>query len=262
VGTSRFAAATSFVVVSIVVAATRFAGATRHLVTRHDLSHVIDVLPDHSDEYLRALGPQPDDVLAEMDEYADEHGFPHVGPAVGGWLELLARSVGAERVFEFGSGYGYSAYWFSRALPDDGEVVLTEIDEDELDLAREYLDRGGHAESAHFELGDAMETIEDYEGPFDVVLIDHQKHRYRDAFEAVREKVAPGGLVIADNVMGGGSIQFEALLRAWRDGASLEGTHEMTRGIDAYLRTVRDAPDFETGILPLGEGISVSHRQR
>jgi len=145
---------------------------------------MIDVLPDHTDAYLQAVGPQPDDVLVEMDEYAEEHGFPHVGPALGGWLQLLTGMVDAERVFEFGSGYGYSAYWFARALDDDGQIVLTEIDEDELALGREFLARGGHESIARFEHGDALDVVERYDGPFDVVLIDHQKHRYVDAFEA------------------------------------------------------------------------------
>src|SRR6056297_2920951 len=114
---------------------------------------MIDVLPDHTDAYLQAVGPQPDDVLVEMDEYAEEHGFPHVGPALGGWLQLLTGMVDAERVFEFGSGYGYSAYWFARALDDDGQIVLTEIDEDELALGREFLARGGHESIARFEHG-------------------------------------------------------------------------------------------------------------
>jgi len=127
-----------------------------------------------------------------MDARADREGSLTVGPAVGGWLRLLARSIDAERVFEFGSGYGYSAYWTAPALPEDGEIVLTEIDADELDDARENLERGGFADRARFEHGDAIETVERYDGPFDLVLIDNEKHRYAEAFEAVREKVPVG----------------------------------------------------------------------
>jgi len=222
---------------------------------------MIETLPDHSDAFLQAVGPQPDEILEEMDEFADEHGFPHVGPALGGWLQLLARMVDAERVFEFGSGYGYSAYWFARALPEDGEIVCTEIDEDEIELGRDYLRRGGFEDVVQYEHGDAVEIVEDHDGPFDVVLLAHQKHRYADAFEAVREKVAPGGIVVADNVMTGGSIEFESLLRAWHDDEPLASDDEMTDGIDRYLHTVRDDPEFETAILPIGSGLAVSHRE-
>lgn len=215
-------------------------------------------IPDSIEAYATVVGPDGDDVLAEMDDYADREGFPTVGPAVGGWLELLARMVGAERVFEFGSGYGYSAYWFCRALPEDGEIVLTEVDEDELELAREYLDRGGFDATAHFELGDAIETIESYDGPFDVVLIDNEKHRYREAFESVREKVAPGGIVVADNAVAGGTIDA-AEVRGLLEGRDVDATG-MSEGIADFLETVRADPDFQTSLLPVGEGVSVSYR--
>ena len=224
-----------------------------------------EILPEHSARFTRAVGPQPDDVLEEMGAHAREKEFPYVGPEVGGWLQLLATMIDAERVFEFGSGFGYSAYWFARALPADGEVVLTEIDESRLDRAREFLERGGHRDVARFEPGDALETIEAYDGPFDVVLIDHQKSRYRAAFETIREKLSPSGVIVADNVMTAGVVDFEAMLA----GVDAEGfpaedclpedANEHTRGVYEYLRTVKTDDAFETAVLPVGEGIAVSH---
>ena len=205
-----------------------------------------------------ALAPERDDVLVAMDERADSEGFPTVGPAVGGWLRLLARAVDAERVFEFGSGYGYSAYWMAPALPADGEIVLTEIDADELDDARDNLAAGGYEDIARFEHGDAIETVEAYDGPFDVVLIDNEKHRYREAFESIREKVPVGGVIAADNVIAGGSIDVEHV-EALLDGEAID-TDEMSEGVADYLDALRDDPAFETGLLPLGEGVSVSIR--
>jgi len=209
--------------------------------------------------FAHAIGPQPDEVLKEMDEYGAEIGFPTVGPAVGGWLATLCRLVDAERVFEFGSGFGYSAYWFARALPPAGEVVLTEIDEDELDRAREYFDRGDLIERATFEHGDAIDYAGEYEGPFDVVLIDNEKHRYEEAFDAIREKVAPGGVVVADNAMTSTSVDFETVLELVEGGTVSKST-KSTRGVAAYLERVRADPEFETAAIPLGEGIAVSHR--
>jgi predicted O-methyltransferase YrrM len=214
-------------------------------------------LTDEALRFVRAVGPRPDEVLREMDAYAEREGFPHVGPEVGGFLRLLARIAGATRVFEFGSGYGYSAYWFAEALPANGEIVLTEVDEGELEMAREYLHGGGYDGLATYELGDALETVERYDGPFDVVLIDHQKTRYVEALEAVRGKLAPGAVVVADNAMSAdGVVVFEDLLEHV-EGGSPEMDEE-TRGIAAYLDHVRADPAFETSVLPLGEGIAVS----
>jgi predicted O-methyltransferase YrrM len=217
-------------------------------------------IPGSVETYARLVGPEPDEVVTEMDAKADAEGFPTVGPAVGGWLRFLAGLVDARRVFEFGSGFGYSAYWFAGALPEDGEVVLTEIDADELAEAREFLERGGYADCARFEHGDAIGIVERYDGPFDCVLIDNEKDRYTEAFEAVREKVPTGGLVLADNAVAAGSIEFAALPRILCED-DVETT-EMTRGIAEYLRTVRSDPAFETVLLPVGEGVAVSRRTR
>jgi predicted O-methyltransferase YrrM len=216
-------------------------------------------IPGSVETFARLVGPEPDDVVAEMDAKAEAEGFPTVGPAVGGWLRLLAGLVDARRVFEFGSGFGYSAYWFAGALPEDGEVVLTEVDADELAEAREFLERGGYADRARFEHGDAIEIVERYDGPFDCVLIDNEKDRYGEAFEAVRGKVADGGVVLADNAVSAGSIEFEALPKLL-SGADVETT-DATRGIADYLRAVRSDPGFETVLLPVGEGVAVSRRR-
>ncbi|WP_423998933.1 O-methyltransferase [Haloarcula salina] len=215
-------------------------------------------LPAVTEQFARTIAPDADDVITEMDAKADREGFPTVGPAVGGWLRLVARMVDAERVFEFGSGFGYSAYWMAPAIPDLGRIVLTEIDADELDEAREFLERGGFADRAAFEHGDAIAIVEDYDGPFDVVLIDNEKHRYAEAFEAVREKVPVGGAVVADNMIEAGPLDFEAV-RALLDGEDVDA-NEMSHGIATYLERVGEDPAFETGLLPLGEGVAVSVR--
>jgi predicted O-methyltransferase YrrM len=218
-----------------------------------------EILPAANAAFARAIGPDPDDVIEAMDQRADADGFPTVGPAVGGWLQWLARTIEARRVFEFGSVFGYSAYWFARALPDDGEIVLTEVDEAELDRAREYMNRGGFDDLARYELGDAIETVAAYDGPFDAVLIDNEKARYREAFEAVRGKVPEGGLVIADNAMTAGPMDFDAL-SALVEGEDPGEVDEHTAGVADYLDRVGSDPDFETVLLPLGEGVAVSHR--
>ncbi|PSP97693.1 methyltransferase [Halobacteriales archaeon QS_5_70_17] len=217
-----------------------------------------DVVPERIDRFARLVGPASDGIVAEMDAYAEKTGFPTVGPAVGGWLRLLARVLDAERVFEFGSGFGYSAYWFAGALPGDGRVVLTEFDEERCERAERYLERGGYADRTVIERGDALEIVDAYDGPFDVVLIDNEKERYAEAFEAVRGKVAPGGVVVADNAVTAGPMDFDALIEL-AAGEDVE-TDDATRGVAEYLAAVRAAEEFETGLIPLGEGLAVSHR--
>jgi caffeoyl-CoA O-methyltransferase len=216
-----------------------------------------EVVPPEVERLAGLVGPDGDAILAEMERHATEESFPIVGPAVGGWLALLARAVDARRVFEFGSGFGYSAYWFARALPPDGEVVLTEIDADELDLAREFFDRAGLADRAQFEHGDAIDIVERYDGPFDVVLVDNEKQRYREAFEAIEPKLRPGSVVLADNAVTAGTVVDRDEVIALLAGEDIE-VGEGSQGIAEYISFVRERESIDTSLLPLGEGVAVS----
>jgi len=216
-----------------------------------------EVVPPEVERLAGLVGPERDAILDEMETHAREESFPIVGPAIGGWLALLARAVDARRVFEFGSGFGYSAYWFARTLPADGEVVLTEIDADELDLARTFFDRAGLTDRAQFEHGDALDTVERYDGPFDVVLVDNEKHRYREAFEAIEPKLRPGSIVLADNAVTAGTVVDRDEVVALLAGEDVDAG-EGSAGIAEYVSFVRDRENVDTSLLPLGEGVAVS----
>ncbi|MFC7072743.1 O-methyltransferase [Halovenus rubra] len=215
-------------------------------------------LTETAQRYLRATGPEHDEIQADMAGVADEEGFPIIGPDAGGLLRTLAAMTRATSVFEFGSGFGYSAYWFLQGMPADGEIVLTEFDTDELTMAEEFFKRAGLTERAHFEDGDAMETINEYDGPFDVVLIDHQKERYADAFNAVREDLRVGSVVVADNLMRG-PIDIEDLLAYFESGEALPDNKSM-HGVADYVETVRATSGFQTTVVPVGSGLSLTVR--
>lgn len=119
-------------------------------------------------------------------------------------LELLARSIGARRVFELGSGFGYSAYWFARAVGHGGEVHCTENDPANVEAGREWLDRAGLGDRVTWHVGDALTSFGQVEGEFDVVFVDIDKASYPTAWRTARERIRAGGLYIADNALGTG----------------------------------------------------------
>src|SRR3712207_4239650 len=105
---------------------------------------VENLLPDEVDRYLHDLASVDDEpVLLEMEALAEESGFPIIGRICGQFLEVAARAVRAQRVFELGSGFGYSAYWFSRATGPDGEIHLTDTDPANEKKAADFLGRAG-----------------------------------------------------------------------------------------------------------------------
>jgi caffeoyl-CoA O-methyltransferase len=216
------------------------------------------ILADGAESFLQVANLEPSPLVQEMTEYGREQSFPIVGPDVGRFLRVLARLANAERVFEFGSGFGYSGAWFLGALPADGELVLTDYDAENLEQAESFLSRADHRATIHYEAGDAMETFEAYDGPFDVILVDHDKERYVDAFEDARDELSPGGVVVADNMMAGPVTHED--VRGVLAGESTDD--EATQGVADYVEHVRDDTDFETSFVPLGSGLAVSTKKR
>ena len=120
----------------------------------------MDITHSGIEDYIRSLLARHDDpVLLEMEAEGKERGFPIVGRMVGVAIEILARSIGARRVFELGSGYGYSAYWFLRAVGEEGEVHLTDGDPENERKALDYLGRAGLNGPVRFHVGDAVESL-------------------------------------------------------------------------------------------------------
>ena len=219
------------------------------------------VAPLHDDSVRRLLerfGPPEDDVLRDMAARADRDSFPTVGPEAGRTLALCTRLTGARSVLELGSGFGYSAYWMARALPDDGFVVLTERDRGLLAAARDYFERGGLGAKAVFGHGDAIELAAELDGPFDLVVLDHDTADYERGFAAVRDLVAPGGALVADNVAVYEDVLTPDGLAATLDGAS--PPNDRTEAVAGFLQTVLDDPAFEPSLLPVDEGLLVAPR--
>lgn len=207
----------------------------------------MDIVHPEVDAYLRELAPPPDEVRAEMERLAEERRFPIIGPAVGQLCYVLARAIGARRVFECGSGFGYSTWWFSRAVGKAGEVFHTDGSEDNSRKARDFLRRSGLDSPVRFHVGDAREILSRTDGPFDVIFNDIDKEGYPDVLPLVREKLRVGGFFICDNMLWSGRVLDP-------------GGEPSTRGIRELTRLLRDADDFATTLAPIRDGVTISLR--
>ena len=201
--------------------------------------------------YLRDLTDRFDEpVLLEMEALADQRGFPIVGRVVGATLELLARAIGAQRVFEMGSGFGFSAYWFSRAVQaaGAGEVTLTDMDPENARLAEGFLTRAGAWEPCRFVVGDALKALAATDGAFDVIYNDVDKELYPEAWALARSRIRPWGLYLCDNVL-------------WSGRVAREDDDPATRAIRAHNLAVASDPDFDSAIVPTRDGVMVALRR-
>jgi caffeoyl-CoA O-methyltransferase len=211
----------------------------------------------HADveRYMRSLLTRHDEeVLLEMEKEGEERGFPIIGRMVGVTVELLARAIGARRVFELGSGYGYSAYWFSRAVGPAGEVHCTDGDPGNERKAAGYLQRAGLWDRVRYHVGDAVEMLAATPGTFDIVYNDIDKHGYPDAWRAARERVRPGGLYLCDNVLWSGRVAEDTVDDDVRPG--------WTEAIKEHNRLVGEDPDFLSVIIPTRDGVMTALRLR
>ena len=197
------------------------------------------------DAYLQQATPPRDPILTEMESRAAADSFPIVGPLVGRLLFQLARISGAKRVLELGSGFGYSGYWFGSAVGPGGEITLTDFSSRNLRDAERYFKRGGISCSTRFREGDALRTLEQVSGPFDIIFNDVDKARYPQVFDRASNLLGPGGLLISDNLLCQGRV-----LKS--------GADENVRGIWEYTRLILENEAFFSTVIPIRDGVSVS----
>jgi predicted O-methyltransferase YrrM len=164
------------------------------------------------DEYVSGLLAPHDEALEAALRAGVEAGLPQiqVSPPQGKLLHLLARTIGAAAILEFGMLAGYSTIWLARALAPGGRLISLEANPDYAVVARKSIDRAGLGDAVEVRVGPALESLPalaaEGAGPFDLVFIDADKVRSPDYFAWSLERTRPGGLIVVDNVVRGGTL--------------------------------------------------------
>jgi predicted O-methyltransferase YrrM len=206
---------------------------------------------DAVQEYLTSLVPPREAELQKMEEYAEQNGFPIIGPACGYYCYQLARMINAKSVFELGSGYGYSTAWFARAVKENGGGVVhhTVWDEDLSKRAQRHLSALGSTDVVQFHVAEAVATLRQAAGPFDIIFNDIDKEGYPDSLPIIKEKLRHGGLLIIDNMIWHGQI-----LDPNDHETSTEAIHRFTRDITTDL-------DWIVSLIPARDGMIVAYKK-
>lgn len=166
------------------------------------------------------------------------------GTVEGRFLEMLVWSAAPSLVLEIGTYSGSAAQFMAQALPEGGRVVTCEFDAEHAAFARDHLAHSPVGDRVEVREGPALDTIAGLDGPFDLVFIDADKACYVDYYEAVLPKLAPRGLIVADNTLFSGDVlEPEA-------GSNAEALARFNAHVAADPRTVQV-------LLPIRDGVTL-----
>jgi len=206
-----------------------------------------------SNRYTADVFGDQDDHLAGLMAAAVEAGLPDIAVTadVGHLLKILTAMTPGKLAIEIGTLGGYSGIWIARGLRPEGRLITLELDPAHAKFAQEQFDRAGVADKVEIKVGRALDSIADLDvqaGSVDLVFIDADKEGYPDYFKAVKPLIAPGGLLLADNVIGSGGT--------WIDDTS----HPSIKAVDGFNRLVAADKEFEAVAVPLRSGVLIARK--
>jgi predicted O-methyltransferase YrrM len=209
------------------------------------------LIPEYLMSYLDSLVPARPAEMQAMEAYAQEINFPIIGPTSGYLCYQVARMIGARRVFELGSGYGYSTAWFAKAVSENGggEVFHVVWDEELSKQAHQHLGMLGYDGMIRYRVGEAVQTLKATPGPFDLIFNDINKDGYAASLPVIVEKLRPGGVLIVDNMLWSGRV-FEAGDKS-----------PETTSIRKLTELLTHSPDWIVSLAPVRDGVVVAYKK-
>jgi caffeoyl-CoA O-methyltransferase len=208
--------------------------------------------PDATDlDWIESTGRPPHPVLVEMEAAAEPDRIPILSRDSGRMLAVLAAD--RRRVIEVGTAIGYSTLWMGLALPVGGTIVTIDPDRERTDRARAFWRKAGLPDERITVVNEpALEAFAGSNralvGPFDLVFIDALKDEYLAYLTALMDRLSPGAIVAADNVLWSGRTS----------GARPSRPGDGTDALREFCARVSADPAFESAILPIGDGLLVA----
>jgi caffeoyl-CoA O-methyltransferase len=163
-------------------------------------------------------------------------------------LSALVALSGAQNVLEIGTFTGVGTLALASGLRDGGQVTTIEVDAETAAAARRHVEASPWAGRVNLLVGDARQTLRTLPGPFDLVWIDAWKSDYPAYWSALRTKIAPGGVIAADNVMMGGRV------------LDRDDTSDGVAAMREFNDTVQADPEFDNLLLRIGDGVMLARR--
>ena len=204
-------------------------------------------------QYCEQYSEAPEQVLYELERETHLKTLaPQMlsGPLQGQLLRMLSQLQQPQNVLEIGTFTGYATICLAQGLAPDGILHTIEVNPELEYLIRKYLNKAGLEEQVQLHIGDALEVVPTLPGPFDLVFIDAGKQYYRDYYGMVIDKVASGGLIIADNVLWSGKVATDK-----------RETDEDTKQLHAFNLMLKNDEQVESLLLPIRDGLLLARKR-
>ncbi|MBL4951300.1 O-methyltransferase [Neobacillus sp. OS1-32] len=204
--------------------------------------------------YINGLIPERNPLFMEMEQFAQLHGIPIMELAGIETMLQLLRIQQAKNILEIGTAIGYSALRMAETLPN-ARIVTIERDIERIGQAREFIQRSKHSQQISLIEGDALEVEQEISGhaPFDAIFIDAAKGQYKKFFQLYAKYLNKDGLMITDNVLFKGLVAEPKIEN--------KRTRNLVKKIAEFNRWLMNHPDYDSVILPVGDGVTVSKRR-
>ncbi len=189
--------------------------------------------------------------LDEIEEYALQTQVPIIRKSMQQLLRFLLTLRKPKNILEVGTAISFSALLMSEYAPKDAHITTIEKYEKRIPIARANFEKAGKADFITLLEGDAVEILKELEGSFDLIFMDAAKGQYIHFMPDILRLLAPGGLLISDNVLQDGDI-IESRFAVTRRNRTIH-----TRMRD-YLYELTHHPELETTVLPVGDGVTLS----
>lgn len=192
--------------------------------------------------------------LDEIEKVALQTQVPVIRKPMQQLLKFLLAFAKPKNILEVGTAIGFSALLMSEYAPEGCRITTIEKYEKRIPVARENFARAGREDVITLLEGDAAEILRTLEGSYDMIFMDAAKGQYIHFLPDILRLLAPGGLLVSDNVLQDGDI-IESRFAVTRRNRTI---HTRMR---EYLYELTHHPELETTILPVGDGVTLSVRK-
>ena len=204
-----------------------------------------------ANEYIISKIRENDELVLEMEKYAEEHNVPIVTKEVAEYLKFIVRSNNIKNVLEVGTAIGYSGILMAKEIEkNNGKLYTIEIDEERYNLAQENFKKSGLKNIVSMK-GDAVEEIKKIDENFDFVFIDASKGHYLEFFEDSYKLLNKNGIIFIDNIMFRGYLYKEYPKRF----------KTIVRRLNEFIEYLYSREGEEFVLLPFGDGIGLFCKQ-